>query len=99
MKIMCCPLNGDRNINEFHCAGEVIPMPDPADVSDDNWRDYLWLSANEAGVVREWRCHLPTSYWFIAERNTVTDEIVRTYAPDKLFDTRVDFELSKEPAG
>ncbi len=54
MKIMCCPLNGDRNINEFHCAGEVVPMPDPTDVSDESWRDYLWLSANDAGVVREW---------------------------------------------
>ncbi len=97
MKIMRCPFNGDRNINEFQCAGEVAPMPDPADVSDEAWRDHLWLSANEAGVVREWWCHLPTSYWFIAERNTVTDEIVRTYPPDEVFDKRVEFTPPNEP--
>jgi sarcosine oxidase subunit delta len=101
MKVMRCPLNGDRNINEFQCAGEVAVMPDAADISDDVWRDYLWLSANEAGVVREWWCHLPTSYWFIAERNTVTDEIVRTYASEEMFNKRVEFvqpEPAKDPA-
>jgi len=76
-------------------------MPDAADISDDVWRDYLWLSANEAGVVREWWCHLPTSYWFIAERNTVTDEIVRTYPSEEVFNKRVEFvqpEPAKDPA-
>ena len=97
MKIMRCPLNGDRNINEFQCGGEVVPMPDPATVGDEAWRDYLWLSANEAGIVREWWCHLPTSYWFIAERNTVTDEILRTYPAEAVFDRRVEFAPPKEP--
>jgi len=44
-----------------------------------------------AGVVREWWCHVATSYWFIAERDTVTDEIVRTYPASKMFAERVDF--------
>ena len=96
MKVMRCPLNGDRNVNEFHCGGEVVPMPDPAAAGDEAWRDYLWLPANEAGIVREWWCHLPTSYWFIAERNTVTDEILRTYPAEAVFDRRVEFAPPKE---
>ncbi|RMD61264.1 MAG: sarcosine oxidase subunit delta, partial [Alphaproteobacteria bacterium] len=43
------------------------------------------------GVVREWWCHLPTGYWFIAERDTVSDEIVRTYPASELFAARIDF--------
>jgi sarcosine oxidase subunit delta len=47
-------------------------------------------------LVREWWCHVPTSFWFIAERNTVTDEIVKTYPATELFNTRVDFAAKKE---
>ena len=46
---------------------------------------------NNAGVVREWWCHVPTSYWFIAERDTRTDTILRTYAASEVFPTRRDF--------
>ena len=49
------------------------------------------MSNNSAGVVREWWCHTATSYWFIAERNTVTDEILRTYPASEVFKDRRDF--------
>lgn len=91
MKIMPCPLNGDRNISEFTCSGEVTEMPDPNKTDDAAWVDYIWFSNNTAGVVREWWCHTATAYWFIAERNTVTDEIIRTYPSSELFTARVDF--------
>ncbi len=84
MKIMPCPLNGPRNISEFVCHGEVEIEPDPATASDRDWADYLFMLDNEAGVVREWWYHTPTSYWFIADRNTVTDEILRTYPTEEL---------------
>ena len=74
MKIMPCPLNGPRNISEFVCAGEFEIEPDPATASDPDWADHLFMLDNQAGIVREWWYHVPTSYWFIAERNTVTDE-------------------------
>ena len=96
MKIMNCPLNGPRNISEFAWGGEVKTMPDPLACSDDEWAEYVFLENNTAGVVREWWCHLPTSYWFIAERNTVTDEIVRTYPSAELFAERIDFLPSRE---
>ena len=66
-------------------------MPDPANVIDDDWSDYIWMSNNTAGVVQEWWLHLATSYWFIAERNTVTDEILKTYAACEIFSRRIDF--------
>ena len=89
MKIMPCPLNGPRNIQEFICAGPVEAHPDPNRCSDEEWAEYVWLEENLAGVVREWWCHVATSYWFIAERNTVTDEILATYPADRVFSERV----------
>ena len=91
MKIMPCPLNGPRNIQEFVCAGPVEPHPDPNRCTDEEWAAYVWLEENEAGLVREWWCHVATSYWFIAERNTVTDEILATYPASQVFSERVDF--------
>ena len=66
-------------------------MPNPKKVTDDEWADFIWMSNNTAGVVREWWCHVATSYWFIAERNTITDEILKTYATNEIFSERVDF--------
>ncbi|MBM4437092.1 MAG: sarcosine oxidase subunit delta [Actinobacteria bacterium] len=87
MKIMPCPVNGPRNIAEFVCGGEVIVPPDPDACDDAAWAEHLFMRTNAAGVVREWWYHVPTSFWFIAERNTVTDDIVRTYLPDEIFGT------------
>jgi sarcosine oxidase subunit delta len=70
-------------------------MPDDAKLSDREWAEYVFLENNTAGVVREWWCHVPTSYWFIAERNTVTDEIVKTYPASEIFKSRVDFAGAK----
>jgi len=96
MKTMTCPLNGPRNISEFVCGGEVRTMPDPAAGTDAEWADYVFMENNQAGVVREWWCHAPTSFWFIAERDTVTDEILRTYPAGELFTARRDFDGPKE---
>ena len=84
MKLMPCPLNGPRNLQEFVCGGEVAPEPAP-DAAPEDWAGYVFLQQNPAGVVREWWCHVPTSYWFVAERDTRTDEILRTYPPSEVF--------------
>ena len=97
MKIMPCPLNGPRNIQEFICAGPVEPHPDPNRCSDDEWTEFVWMEENLDGVVREWWCHVATSYWFIAERDTVADEILATYPADQVFSERVDFEPLAPP--
>jgi sarcosine oxidase subunit delta len=91
MKIIHCPLNGPRNASEFLWGGEVREMPDPDRAGAAEWADYVFLHANEAGVVREWWCHVPTAFWFIADRDTRTDEILRTYSARELFGARRDF--------
>ncbi len=83
MKIMNCPLNGPRNITEFVSFGEVREMPDPATVSDADWGAYVFLENNSAGVIDEWWLHAPTNFWFIARRNTVTDEVLETMTVDQ----------------
>ncbi|MER2299002.1 MAG: sarcosine oxidase subunit delta [Pseudomonas sp.] len=91
MKILTCPLNGPRNISEFTYGGEYKAMPDPASCTDGQWADYVFNSDNLAGVVVEWWLHNASSYWFLAERHTVTDQVLRTFDPQTLFDRRVDF--------
>jgi sarcosine oxidase subunit delta len=93
MKLMTCPLNGVRNISEFTYGGEVTAMPDPASCTDAEWADYVFNKTNPAGVVREWWLHNASSYWFIAERHTVTDEILRTFDPREIFHQRVEFRV------
>lgn len=95
MKIMPCPLNGPRNISEFVYGGEVEELVDPGRLDDREWADRVFLRDNVAGVVREWWCHAATSYWFIAERDTVTDEILRTYPADKVFRKRFDYRAGE----
>ncbi|MGQ0658144.1 MAG: sarcosine oxidase subunit delta [Chromatiales bacterium] len=91
MKIMHCPMNGPRNISEFAWGGEVTAMPDPVTGSDRDWAAYTFIEHNTRGVVREWWMHVPTSFWFIAERDTATDEVLRTYPATELFKERKDF--------
>lgn len=79
MKIMNCPVNGARSILEFVYGGEVCPTPDPETADDATWADYVFNRNSVPAVKREWWCHAPSNTWFIAERNTQTDEILRTY--------------------
>jgi sarcosine oxidase subunit delta len=82
MKILKCPLNGPRNISEFVWGGDLKPMPDPATATDAQWTEYLFLEDNLAGEITEWWLHAPTNYWFVARRNTITDEIIETMTYD-----------------
>ena len=80
MKILHCPLNGPRNISEFVWGGEVLDEPDPKTCSRRaNGPTTSSCTTNQPGMVREWWLHAPTAYWFIAERDTRTDEMLRTY--------------------
>ena len=79
MKLMTCPINGPRAISEFAYGGELREMPDPAAVSDQAWADYVFNRSGVAGVKKEWWCHTPSGVWFIAERDTTSDTILRTY--------------------
>ena len=79
MKILTCPINGPRPVSEFAYAGEVRAMPDPDHCSDEQWADYVFNRSGVPGVKKEWWYHLASGVWFIAERDTVKDEVLRTY--------------------
>lgn len=80
MKILECPLNGPRNITEFTYGGEYHAPVDEAVSSKQAWAEHVFFHDNHAGVVTEWWMHTASAYWFLADRNTITDEILRTYA-------------------
>ena len=86
MRTLNCPLNGTRDINEFMYGGEYHPMPDPSHTESRKWQEYVYFHSNPAGVVIEWWCHLPSNFWFLAERDTVTEEVQRTFPFQDLVD-------------
>lgn len=84
MKILTCPLNGPRNIDEFQYLGPLRDDPDPDALSDRDWALHLFRAENRPGPMIEWWRHTPSNYVFLAERHTVTDEVIRTFDPAEL---------------
>lgn len=84
MKLMTCPLNGTRPISEFAYGGELRQEP-AVTVSDQSWAEYLFYRNGAPGIKQEWWCHTPSNTWFIAERDTARDAVLRTF----LFESEV----------
>ncbi|MBZ9856415.1 MULTISPECIES: sarcosine oxidase subunit delta [unclassified Mesorhizobium] len=81
MKQLDCPMNGLRNIDEFRSFGPVRQTLDADATADADWAKHLFRADNRKGVVTEWWRHVPSNFFFLAERDVVTNEIIRTYAP------------------
>ncbi len=96
MKMMPCPINGLRNINEFVHGGEVRALPDINHCTPEQWGEYVFFHDNTVRIVREWWLHTPSGYWFIAERHMQTDEIIRTYDPSEIFQERIDYNAQAQ---
>ncbi len=79
MKLLRCPINGWRPLSEFLYGGELRTMPDPATTGDREWADYVFHRRGEPGVLREWWYHVPSGTWFVAERDTLRDEVRGTW--------------------
>lgn len=79
MKLLRCPINGLRPLSEFLFGGEVRDMPETAAITDEVWADYVFNRQGEPGVRKEWWYHGASGTWFIAERDNLKDEFVRTY--------------------
>jgi sarcosine oxidase, subunit delta len=79
MKLLHCPINGLRPVDEFAYGGELRDMPDPQASTDGEWADYVFNRSGAPGLKQEWWYHVPSGTWFVAERNTVTDVVERTY--------------------
>jgi sarcosine oxidase subunit delta len=79
MKLLRCPINGLRPLSEFLFGGEVRDMPPGGTITDEEWADYVFNRQGEPGVRKEWWYHTASGTWFIAERDNLKDEFVRTY--------------------
>jgi sarcosine oxidase, subunit delta len=79
MKLLTCPINGPRPLSEFLFGGEVREMPDSKTATDEAWADYVFNRQGEPGVRKEWWYHTASGTWFIAERDNLKDEFLRTY--------------------
>ena len=79
MKLLTCPINGVRPLEEFAYGGEHRQQPNPHMASDADWADYVYNRDGAPGIKREWWYHVPSGTWFIAERDTGTDVVQRTY--------------------
>lgn len=83
MLLIICPYcEAARPEVEFTYAGEAhLARPaDPSALSDDEWRDHLYVRSNPRGVHHErWRHLHGCGRFFNAVRNTVTDKFLSTY--------------------
>ena len=83
MLLITCPYcEAARPQVEFAYAGEAhLARPaDPSAVSDDEWRDHLYIRSNPRGVHHErWRHLHGCGRFFNAVRDTVTDKFLSTY--------------------
>ena len=81
MVILECPNCGGRNTTEFRYGGEYNPRPKrPLDTPDADWADYIYMRDNKWGVQKEWWYHRSgCQLWFLAERHTRSNKVVKTY--------------------
>ncbi len=96
MKLIPCPLVGLRDSSEFTCLGEFKPLVNPSLYDDEAWINEYFMVENRPGITKEWWLHNPTSYWFILERNILTNEIIDSYPANKIYSDRIDYSTSNE---
>jgi sarcosine oxidase, subunit delta len=81
MILLKCPNCGERNVAEFRFGGEVKQRPE-ANAADPDavWAHQLYMKENTLGVQTEWWYHRAgCGLWFLAERHTKTQEVLRAY--------------------
>jgi heterotetrameric sarcosine oxidase delta subunit len=82
MILVPCPWCGPRNAEELRFVGDARARPDPATVTPEEWRAYLYLRPNEAGWVTEtWYHRSGCQRYFVVERHRVTNEIRASRPP------------------
>jgi methylglutamate dehydrogenase subunit B len=91
--LLSCPNCGPRDVNEFAYAGEVTSRP-AASPGMGELMDYVYFRHNVAGAQREWWYHrFGCEVWFLAERDTRTNEVLRVELPN-----RAEAKAAPEPA-
>jgi heterotetrameric sarcosine oxidase delta subunit len=82
--LLTCPNCGIREVTDFGFGGEISARPS-ADPSFRELNTYNYFRRNVAGVQREWWFHRSgCRAWFIAERDTRTNQVLFTARADEL---------------
>lgn len=74
MRQLPTPDLGPRPVSEFVFGGAWKPLPDPASTDDAAWGRAIFHHDGAPGTRREWWFHAPSGTWYIAERDTATDQ-------------------------
>jgi heterotetrameric sarcosine oxidase delta subunit len=79
--LLTCPNCGVREVTDFGYGGEINPRP-KRDPSFRELNAYNYFRTNTAGVQREWWFHRSgCRAWFYAERDTTTNQVLKTELP------------------
>ena len=83
--VLTCPNCGVREVTDFGFGGELNQRPREAP-SLRELGEYNYFRKNVAGVQREWWNHRSgCGDWFVAERDTRTNEVLWTKLPAEVF--------------
>ena len=86
--LLTCPNCGVREVTDFGYGGEIASRP-PGQPTFRELNTYNYFRRNVAGRQREWWFHRSgCRAWFVAERDTRTNEVFSTSLPG-----------SEDPAG
>ena len=81
--LLACPHCGPRPVDEYAYFGEVTKRPSGEASSLRDLTEYVYFRDNVAGVQREWWQHRSgCGEWFLAERDTRTNEVLRVDLPE-----------------
>lgn len=86
MLLISCPWCGPRDETEYHYGGQAhVPYPEtPADLSDEQWAEYVFYRDNPKGPFAErWVHSTGCRRWFNVLRDTLTNDMPASYRPDE----------------
>ncbi|MER7837009.1 sarcosine oxidase subunit delta [Streptomyces sp. NPDC096040] len=86
MLLISCPWCGPRDETEYRYGGQAhVPYPEsPADLTDQQWAEYVFYRANPKGPFAErWMHSTGCRRWFNVLRDTVTYEVLAAYRLDE----------------
>ncbi|MEU1475358.1 sarcosine oxidase subunit delta [Streptomyces sp. NPDC001668] len=86
MLLITCPWCGPRNETEYRYGGQAhVPHPEsPADLTDEQWAEYVFYRDNPKGPFAErWMHSIGCRRWFNVLRDTATHEVLTSYRPDE----------------
>ena len=76
-----CPNCGLRPVDEFTTTGETRERP-TGSPSQRELSHYVYFRRNTCGVQNEWWYHrFGCELWFLAERDTHSNYVAKTYLP------------------